>query len=648
VNKKRLVSSAVLALAPILLVLGGGLFDAAHATGQQSSCDFVTGGGQIPGPSQRNFGVAGGVKNGAFWGHLEYHDKAIDLKVEDRTITGYYMTDAATRVIEGLARTNKYGDRNFRVTVSDYGKRDNEDYFKIEILGAGYVAQGYVRKGEIKLHKKNGSCTPPPGYTCQEPEPDTQPPTVSITAPACGSTVKGTVTVTADAADDVGVTMVEFFVNGVLIGTDTTSPYEATWNTTTAAEDQSATLTAKAHDAAGNITTSSACNVTVDNQAPPDTTAPTNVAIVSPTCGSATPVSGTVDVEATASDNVGVASVQLFVDGVLIGTDTAADTNGRYSVSWNTTTVTDGPHTLTAVARDAAGNSTSSPSCSVNVLNAPAPLITTVFVSLVNGDVHEYTSEGVLLRIYPGASNGQASSLAFDAAGNMYVPHWIDPTSPLLPGNTIERFNLLGVPMGTFGTGYNCNPSSVDFDTAGNVYVGQADCTGDVLKFSPTGVLLATYDVLVQARGSDHIELAPDNCTLYYSSRGVPPNADILRYNVCTGTQMTKFNTASLPDSPFHIELLPDGGLLVANGTAGITRLDASGNFVRTYFTPVPPGSGGNLWGGVDLAPDGTSFWASNGFNGDIVRFDLATGAVLNFFNTGTGNFTAAGVEVRP
>src|SRR5688572_16225652 len=100
-TRKHLVNSAVFALAPILLVLGGGVFDAAQATQQQSSCDFLTGGGQIPGPSHRNFGVAGGVKNGAFWGHLEYHDKSIDLRVSDRTITAYYMTDRSTRVIEG-------------------------------------------------------------------------------------------------------------------------------------------------------------------------------------------------------------------------------------------------------------------------------------------------------------------------------------------------------------------------------------------------------------------------------------------------------------------------------------------------------------------------------------------------------------------
>ncbi len=82
---------------------------------------------------------------------------------------------------------------------------------------------------------------------------------------------------------------------------------------------------------------------------PPDAILPT-VAIAHPTAGT---VSGTVLVEATAADNVGVASVQFKLDGVNLG---AADVSAPYTVSWNTTTVADGPHTITAEARDAANN----------------------------------------------------------------------------------------------------------------------------------------------------------------------------------------------------------------------------------------------------------------------------------------------------
>jgi len=95
---------------------------------------------------------------------------------------------------------------------------------------------------------------------------DTQAPTVSITAPLNGATVSGTVSVTATASDNVGVTKVEFYLDGVLQSTDTTSPYSWSWDTTSATN-ASHTLTAKAYDAALNVGTSTAVSVTVNNVA---------------------------------------------------------------------------------------------------------------------------------------------------------------------------------------------------------------------------------------------------------------------------------------------------------------------------------------------------------------------------------------------
>lgn len=96
---------------------------------------------------------------------------------------------------------------------------------------------------------------------------DTTAPTVSITAPANGATVSGTVSVTANASDAVGVTKVEFLLDGVLQSTDTSPAYAWSWNTTTATSGAHA-LVAKAYDAANNIGTSSTVNVTVSNGTP--------------------------------------------------------------------------------------------------------------------------------------------------------------------------------------------------------------------------------------------------------------------------------------------------------------------------------------------------------------------------------------------
>jgi YD repeat-containing protein len=110
---------------------------------------------------------------------------------------------------------------------------------------------------------------------------DTTPPTTSITSPAAGSTVSGTVAISASASDDVGVTKVEFYVDGALRATDTAAPYSASWDTTTATN-ASHTLTAKAYDAAGNVGTSAAVSVTVSNAAPPPTCASTSQLLGNP------------------------------------------------------------------------------------------------------------------------------------------------------------------------------------------------------------------------------------------------------------------------------------------------------------------------------------------------------------------------------
>ncbi len=96
---------------------------------------------------------------------------------------------------------------------------------------------------------------------------DITPPTTSITAPLAGATVSGTTSVTASASDNVGVTKVEFYLDGILQSTDTTSPYSWSWNTTTATNG-SHSLTSKAYDAALNVGTSAAVGVTVSNGVP--------------------------------------------------------------------------------------------------------------------------------------------------------------------------------------------------------------------------------------------------------------------------------------------------------------------------------------------------------------------------------------------
>lgn len=120
--------------------------------------DFVTGGGWIsgtPSGAKGNFGVAGGIKNGAFWGHLTYLDHDGDgPKVKGTGVTGYEKVDATTRRISGTAEVNGQGGFTYEVQVTDRGEPGRSDEFTLR-LSNGYQAGGLLSGGNIQLH---GSC----------------------------------------------------------------------------------------------------------------------------------------------------------------------------------------------------------------------------------------------------------------------------------------------------------------------------------------------------------------------------------------------------------------------------------------------------------------------------------------------------------
>ncbi len=97
------------------------------------------------------------------------------------------------------------------------------------------------------------------------PSTDTTPPTVAMTAPADGSSVSGTVTLSAGASDDTGVASVQFQLDSQPLGPpDSYAPYSMPWDTSTVSNGTH-TLLAVARDAAGNIGTSAPVHVTVSN-----------------------------------------------------------------------------------------------------------------------------------------------------------------------------------------------------------------------------------------------------------------------------------------------------------------------------------------------------------------------------------------------
>jgi YD repeat-containing protein len=219
-------------------------------------------------------------------------------------------------------------------------------------------------------------------------------PTVAISQPQPGELVKGTVTLKAGALDDGSVEQVEFFDGATPIGSpDTTAPYEVSWVTSGRG---GSSLTAKATDEAGNVTTSQAVAVTRANSAAPSTSV-----------SSATPGGGGAwTVNAAASDDVAVSKVEFFVDGDRF----ASDEGSPYSASLQTLSlpVYDGSHTLTTKAYDEDGNVTVSSGYPISVANTSGSRYQ---ATIATTDVPLEMAAGTT----GGGGGGGGGSLGFDA-----------------------------------------------------------------------------------------------------------------------------------------------------------------------------------------------------------------------------------------
>ncbi len=265
-----------------------------------------------------------------------------------------------------------------------------------------------------------------------------------------------------------------------------------------------------------------------------------------------------------------------------------------------------------------------------------------VFVSLSNGSIQWRGPDGTLKgTLVNPTTNGYAEGMGFDVQGNLYAATWYGTGG--LTGNTVALFTPAGVYSANFGSGYDCNPTSLDFDSTGNVYVGQADCSKVLLQFNAVGVLQNSYSLATEVRGSNWIDLAGDECTVFYTSEG--PN--VKRFNTCADAQLSDFTPAPLPGSTaYAIRILPDDTVLVADADL-IVRLDGNGNVMQTYNTPMTLTENGHWWVGLDLDVDGTSFWASNRYTNNVWKFDIASANTLLSFNTNTPGVQCKGVKVN-
>lgn len=239
---------------------------------------------------------------------------------------------------------------------------------------SGEMAVNWTRRESDESHSVylQRYTTPPPNLA----------PSVAISSPSNGATVAGTsVEIVANVSDADGViNFVEFFVNGVSIGTDAGDGGTAAtvWDSTKVTDGTHEILVEATDDQGAK--SSDVITVVVDNNAAP------SVGITSPSEGAT--VVGLTTIVAGANDTDGVVSqVDFYLSNTLIGSD--SDGSDGWSIDWDSTTVANGLQTLLAVATDDAGESTDSHQVTVNVDNPVAEDV--VFVGDIDGTA---TNEG--------------------------------------------------------------------------------------------------------------------------------------------------------------------------------------------------------------------------------------------------------------
>jgi len=189
-------------------------------------------------------------------------------------------------------------------------------------------------------------------------------PNGTITYPYAGQVVSGIEQISVYAVDNAEIDSVSFYIDNVLVFSDTNEPYEYDWNTNFEIEDVNHIIGSIITDASGNHFEVPSISVFVNN-IPNDSNPPT-IIISSPLDGQT--VSGVVNFAAHVDDDTGIASVEFFIDGFSVKTDSETP----YSFSWDTTInigVHGNEHALSAIVVDLAGNTTFSQPILVTVDN---------------------------------------------------------------------------------------------------------------------------------------------------------------------------------------------------------------------------------------------------------------------------------------
>jgi hypothetical protein len=269
-----------------------------------------------------------------------------------------------------------------------------------------------------------------------------------------------------------------------------------------------------------------------------------------------------------------------------------------------------------------------------------------VFASVGSGTVDVFTPTGTLVcNLNDGTGAEFTTGSGFDSAGNFYVTNF--------GSGGVSKFNNSGgLVASTFmATGAVTTPESINIVSTGPYsgfsFVGGPD-TPSIDQFNTsTGALVKSYAVEGGnfTGGTDWTDMALDGNNILYDGEGTA----IRSFNLTTNTQNADFTSAATEaalDHIFAFRVIPKGAdagdVLVSNSTDDLL-LSSAGNIIETYTLP---GNGG-LDFALNLDPNGVDFWTGDSDTGTVWEINIASGAIVQQWTTGTGPSTLYGLSVN-
>ncbi|MBI3486368.1 hypothetical protein HY025_05530 [Candidatus Daviesbacteria bacterium] len=368
-----------------------------------------------------------------------------------------------------------------------------------------------------------------PGFTAYKnlvAKPDPLPPITSMVSPVDGSSISGALTISATATDNVGVTKVEFYVDGgdnkggtgpykTMTAPTSGSTYSNDQNTFTLVQGSTHTLYVKAYDAAGNFAQSNTISFKVT-----DTTAPA-VSITYP-ASSTPPLSGGTTITATATDNIAIAHVDFYIDGALLSSDKNPDSGtNNYSAFWGSGTLPQGSiHTIYAIAYDTAAtpNQTTSQTITVTTNDSSKPVVSNIVPTNL-----ATINSGIIA----------VSATATDNVGVTKVEFWQDSDSAPFATDTSAPYSA-SWDATNLSQGVQHTLTVKAYDAQGNIGSGTSkvtfiDTTKPVISnLLPVNGTVVTLNVTVnlQATATDNVKIknvtfsvdGTQKCSVGYSS----------------------------------------------------------------------------------------------------------------------------------